>query len=114
LILEAEDPDYLNEGALDRTPLCLVLGGMAQQPRNLKLARLLLERGACPNLRIPAPDMESASESPLVSVANGPKFRPQNTKGPKKIVWGRENLGPNFWQIYQVLHQSSHIFGRPL
>jgi hypothetical protein len=22
-------------------------------------------------------------------------------KGPKKIVWGRENLGPNFWQIYQ-------------
>jgi hypothetical protein len=29
-------------------------------------------------------------------------------------VWGRENLGPNFWQIYQVLHQSSHIFGRPL
>jgi hypothetical protein len=70
LILEAEDPDYLNEGALDRTPLCLVLGGVAQQPpRNLKLARLLLERGACPNLRIPAPDMESASESPLVSRA---------------------------------------------
>ena len=32
-----------------------------------KVARLLLERGANPNLRIPAPDMETASQSPLVS-----------------------------------------------
>ena len=47
-----------------------VLGGgeqHGQPPRNLKVARLLLERGACPNLRIPAPDMETASQSPLVS-----------------------------------------------
>jgi hypothetical protein len=32
------------------------------------------------------------------SVAKGPKFRPQITK---KIVLGRKNLRPNFWQIYQ-------------
>jgi hypothetical protein len=36
----------------------------------------------------------------MFSVAKGPKFRPQNTKK-RKIVWGRENLGPNFCQIYQ-------------
>jgi hypothetical protein len=30
------------------------------------------------------------------SVAKGPKFRPQSTKGAEKIEWGRENLGPNF------------------
>jgi hypothetical protein len=59
----------------------------------------------------------------FISVAKGPKFWPQNTKVPKKIVCGRENLGPNFMQIYKkkggkgaefccclVLHQNSHIF----
>jgi hypothetical protein len=30
------------------------------------------------------------------SVAMGPQFWLQNTKGQKKIVWGRENLGLNF------------------
>jgi hypothetical protein len=35
------------------------------------------------------------------SVAKGPKFRPQNTKGAEQIVWGRVSLGPDFWQNYQ-------------
>jgi hypothetical protein len=35
----------------------------------------------------------------FISVAKGQKFQPQNTKRgrEKKIVRGRENLGPNFW-----------------
>jgi hypothetical protein len=38
----------------------------------------------------------------LLSVAmKGRNFRPQNTKEAEKIVWGRENMGPNFWKIYQ-------------
>jgi hypothetical protein len=40
------------------------------------------------------------TDSKQNSVAKGLKFRPQQT-GPKKLVWGRENLGLNFWQIYQ-------------
>jgi hypothetical protein len=31
----------------------------------------------------------------------GRNFGRKTQKGPKKIVWGRENLGPNFWQIFQ-------------
>jgi hypothetical protein len=31
----------------------------------------------------------------------GRNFSRKTQKGPKKIVWGRENLGPNFSQIYQ-------------
>jgi hypothetical protein len=31
----------------------------------------------------------------------GRNFGRKAQKGPKKIVCGRENLGPNFWQIYQ-------------
>jgi hypothetical protein len=37
----------------------------------------------------------------MSSVAKGPKFRRQNTKGAEKIVWDPENLGLNFWQINQ-------------
>lgn len=33
--------------------------------RNLRIAKLLLEKGGNPNLRIPNHDMESANESPL-------------------------------------------------
>jgi hypothetical protein len=31
----------------------------------------------------------------------GQNFGRKTQKGPKKIVRGRENLGPNFWQMYQ-------------
>ena len=68
LIEEASDPEYLNDGALAATPLNIVLTGRSSffhQSRNLKLAQLLLVRGANPNLRIPNHDMETASESPI-------------------------------------------------
>lgn len=68
IIEEATDPEFLNDGALAATPLNIVLSGRSSffhQPRNLKLALLLLLRGANPNLRIPNHDMESASEAPL-------------------------------------------------
>jgi hypothetical protein len=31
----------------------------------------------------------------------GLNFGRKPHKGPTKIVWGRENLRPNLWQIYQ-------------
>ena len=54
--------------ALSATPLNIVLTGRSSffhQSRNLKLAFLLMQKGANPNLRIPNHDLESASESPL-------------------------------------------------
>ena len=68
IIEEATDPEFLNDGALSATPLNMVLTGRSSyfhQSRNLKLAFLLMQKGANPNLRIPNHDMESASESPL-------------------------------------------------
>jgi len=68
IIEEATDVEFLNDGALSATPLNIVLTGRSSffhQSRNLKLAHLLLQKGANPNLRIPNHDMESASESPL-------------------------------------------------
>eukprot|EP00092_Neocalanus_flemingeri_P007283 GFUD01007865.1.p1 GENE.GFUD01007865.1~~GFUD01007865.1.p1 ORF type:complete len:1241 (-),score=282.81 GFUD01007865.1:403-4125(-) len=68
IIEEATDIEFLNDGALSATPLNMVLTGRSSffhQSRNLKLAHILLQRGANPNLRIPNHDMESASESPL-------------------------------------------------
>ena len=68
IIEEATDIEFLNDGALAATPLNMVLTGRSSyfhQSRNLKLAHLLMQRGANPNLRIPNHDMESASESPL-------------------------------------------------
>jgi hypothetical protein len=32
---------------------------------------------------------------------SGRNFDRKTQNGPNKIVWRRENLGPNFWQIYQ-------------
>jgi len=68
IIEEATDIEFLNDGALSATPLNMVLTGRSSffhQSRNLKLAHLLMQKGANPNLRIPNHDMESASESPL-------------------------------------------------
>jgi hypothetical protein len=48
-----------------------------------------------------SPLVSTAFVTIVASVAKGPKFRPQSTKGAAKILWGRENLGPNFLQIYQ-------------
>lgn len=68
IIEEATDPEFLNDGALSATPLNMVLTGRSSffhQSRNLKLAHILMQRGANSNLRIPNHDLESASESPL-------------------------------------------------
>lgn len=68
LIEESTDTEFLNDGNMAATPLNMVLTGRSSyfhQSRNLKLAHLLMQRGANPNLRIPTHDMESASESPL-------------------------------------------------
>jgi len=68
IIEETTDVEFLNEGALQETPLNIVLSGPTgqhEQPRNLKLAKLLLEKGANPNLRIPNTDLETACESPI-------------------------------------------------
>jgi len=68
IIEEATDIEFLNDGALSATPLNMVLTGRSSffhQSRNLKLAHMLIQKGANPNLRIPNHDMESASESPL-------------------------------------------------
>jgi hypothetical protein len=42
-------------------------------------------------------------EQPIVlcSVAKGPKFSAAKHKRGKKMVWGRESLGPDFWQNYK-------------
>jgi len=68
IVEEVTDPEFLNDGAMSATPLNMVLTGRSSyfhQSRNLKMAQLLLQKGANPNLRIPNHDMESASESPL-------------------------------------------------
>ena len=66
--LETNDADYLNDGVHSATPLNLALGGRASfggNPRNLKIVKMLVAKGANVNLRIPHHDLENASESPL-------------------------------------------------
>ena len=65
---ETEDVDFLNDGVHSATPLNLALGGRASfggNPRNLKIVKMLVEKGANVNLRIPHHDLENASESPF-------------------------------------------------
>lgn len=67
------DPEFLNDGAHTATPLALVLTGRSAfcgMPRNLYLAKLLVEKGANVNLRIPNHDLETASESPMELLIN--------------------------------------------
>ncbi|KAK3888448.1 hypothetical protein Pcinc_007476 [Petrolisthes cinctipes] len=62
------DPSVLNDGAYENTPLHLVLTNnpYADNSRNLKLARMLVEGGADPNLRIiPYGDLDRDSPSPF-------------------------------------------------
>ena len=68
---EAAAADYLNEGAHAATPLTLCLKGRSGGiPRHLRMAKLLVEKGANVNLRIPNHDLETASESPLELLTN--------------------------------------------
>ncbi|XP_067001225.2 uncharacterized protein [Anabrus simplex] len=68
IILSNTDAEYLDEGPFDRIPLGIVLNNDPMYrlfPRNLRLARLLVERGADPNLRIPLAQLQRSSPSPL-------------------------------------------------
>ena len=63
------DPEYLNDGEHADTPLNIALDGRSTyvgKPRNLKIARLLVERGADANFRVPDNDLGfGQSESPI-------------------------------------------------
>jgi hypothetical protein len=58
-------------GPFEKIPLALVLSSEAefrQFPRHLHLAKLLVEGGADPNIRIPQAEWEGASPSPMECV----------------------------------------------
>ncbi|XP_021919173.1 uncharacterized protein LOC110829602 isoform X1 [Zootermopsis nevadensis] len=68
LIEENVSPSYLDEGPFQRTPLALVLSShpeLRKFPRHLRLAKLLVERGANPNLRMPEAERRGSSVSPM-------------------------------------------------
>ncbi|XP_076069411.1 uncharacterized protein LOC143041433 [Oratosquilla oratoria] len=67
IILSTSDPQYLNDGPYENIPLHMVLTNNhhSDHCRNLNLARLLVEHGANPNLRIPYGDIDRASPSPF-------------------------------------------------
>ncbi|MPC30207.1 uncharacterized protein LOC123508835 [Portunus trituberculatus] len=67
IIESTSDPTYLNDGRGENIPLYMVLSNncYAKNCRNLKLARLLVEKGASPNLRIPLRDLDLACPSPF-------------------------------------------------
>lgn len=69
LILDCTNPSYLDEGCYQRTPLNICLCGVDQDgervtARNLHLARLLIERGANLNHRVPVMYFGSEFVSP--------------------------------------------------
>ena len=69
LIMSLNDPEYLNDGEHADTPLNIALDGRSTyigKPRNLRIARLLVERGADANFRVPDNDLGfGQSESPI-------------------------------------------------
>ncbi|GLH07238.1 Uncharacterized protein GBIM_12748 [Gryllus bimaculatus] len=67
LIMENFEDGYLDEGPFEKIPLALVLSGdhAISTTRHLRLAKLLVERGANANLRIPQAEWQGASPSPM-------------------------------------------------
>nr|XP_022289585.1 uncharacterized protein LOC111101404 [Crassostrea virginica]XP_022289586.1 uncharacterized protein LOC111101404 [Crassostrea virginica]XP_022290650.1 uncharacterized protein LOC111102275 [Crassostrea virginica]XP_022290652.1 uncharacterized protein LOC111102275 [Crassostrea virginica] len=73
IIRENTNPSYLDEGCYQRTPLFICLCGIDEEqqsvrPRNLFLARLLVENGANVNYRVPmtyGSEFEGPGKSPL-------------------------------------------------
>lgn len=67
IIESTNDPTFLNDGRYENIPLHMVLTNnhYNDRCRNLKLARLLVQKGASPNLRIPYGDMSESSPSPF-------------------------------------------------
>ena len=68
LIGSISDPDALNDGSLI-CALSTSKGGVKQRPRNLEIARLLLDKGASPNMRSPNA-LDIPSETPFEVVIN--------------------------------------------
>ncbi|XP_069133563.1 uncharacterized protein [Argopecten irradians] len=72
LIRDASNPSFLDEGCYQRTPLFICLCGMDEEekrvrPRNLYLAKLMIEHGANVNFRVPTTFFGSEFESPGLS-----------------------------------------------
>lgn len=67
IIQDTNDPSFLNDGPYENIPLHMVLTNNhhTDQSRNLRIAKLLVQKGANPNLRIPYGDMDRASPSPF-------------------------------------------------
>lgn len=67
IIESTTDPTVLDEGRYENIPLHMVLNNnhYFKKCRNLRLAQLLVQKGASPNRRIPYGDMEGASPSPF-------------------------------------------------
>ncbi|KAK8744262.1 hypothetical protein OTU49_000706 [Cherax quadricarinatus] len=68
IIQAISDPSFLNDGQYENIPLHMVLTNNhhhTDQSRNLKIAKLLVQKGANPNLRIPYEDLDRASPSPF-------------------------------------------------
>ena len=74
IIMTLNDPEYLNDGEHADTPLNIALDGRSTyvgKPKNLRIARLLVERGADANFRIPDNDLGfGQSESPIEKLVN--------------------------------------------
>ena len=67
-IIEAtSDVSYLNDGPSEDIPLHMVLSNdqSSHHKRNFRLARILVQKGADPNLRIPFAEFERMSPSPF-------------------------------------------------
>ncbi|XP_060076255.1 uncharacterized protein LOC132555891 [Ylistrum balloti] len=72
LIRDTNNPSFLDEGCYQRTPLFICLCGMDEEekrvrPRNLYLAKLMIEHGANVNFRVPTTYFGSEFESPGLS-----------------------------------------------
>ncbi|PSN57010.1 hypothetical protein C0J52_04252 [Blattella germanica] len=68
IIAANNEAAYLDEGPFEKTPLTLVLSNdlaFRAFPRHLRFAKLLVEGGANPNLRIPLAEWQGASPSPM-------------------------------------------------
>ena len=66
-IIESTDANFLNDGPYENIPLRMVLTNNYQtdNSRNLRLAKLLVVKGANTNLRIPYSDLDRACPSPF-------------------------------------------------
>jgi hypothetical protein len=62
---------------------------------------VILKHAICPGKSLAGPKSIQMRIRAKPVLPRGRNFGRKTQKGPEKIVWGRENLGPKFWQIYQ-------------